>query len=31
VLSANGRRIIVERDVDVDVLLRILRRLDTLR
>ena len=31
VLSANGRRVIVERDVDVDALLRILRGLETLR
>ncbi|MBU1316240.1 MAG: transposase [Alphaproteobacteria bacterium] len=31
VLSANGRRVIVGRDVDVDVLLRIMRGLETLR
>jgi transposase len=31
VLSANGRRVIVERDVDVDALLLILRGLETLR
>ena len=31
VLSANGRRVIVERDVDVDTLLRIMRGLETLR
>lgn len=31
VLSANGRRVIVDRDVDVDALLRILRGLETLR
>jgi transposase len=31
VVSANGRRIIVDRDVDVDVLLRILRGLERLR
>lgn len=31
VLSANGRRVIVDRDVDVDVLLRIMRGLETLR
>lgn len=31
VLSANGRRVIVDRDVDVAVLLRILRGLETLR
>jgi transposase len=30
VVSANGRRVIVERDVDVDALLRILRGLETL-
>jgi transposase len=31
VVSANGRRVIVGRDVDVDVLLRIMRGLETLR
>lgn len=31
VLSANGRRVIVDRDVDVEVLLRIVRGLETLR
>lgn len=31
VVSANGRRVIVDRDVDVDALLRILRGLETLR
>ena len=31
VVSTNGRRVIVDRDVDVDVLLRILRGLETLR
>lgn len=31
VLSANGRRVTVDRDVDVDALLRILRGLETLR
>ncbi|MGB3387038.1 MAG: transposase [Pseudaminobacter sp.] len=31
VLSANGRRVIVDREVDVDALLRILRGLETLR
>jgi transposase len=31
VLSANGRRVIVDRDVDVDVLLQILRGLESLR
>jgi transposase len=31
VMSANGRRVIVDRDVDVDALLRILRGLETLR
>lgn len=31
VVSANGRRVLVERDVDVDALLRILRGLETLR
>lgn len=31
VLSANSRRVIVDRDVDVDRLLRILRGLETLR
>jgi transposase len=31
VLSANGRRVIVDRDVDVDALLRIMRALETLR
>jgi transposase len=31
VLSANGRRVIVDRDVDVDALLRIMRGLETLR
>lgn len=31
VLSANGRRVLVDRDVDVDALLRILRGLETLR
>ncbi|MER8563885.1 transposase [Mesorhizobium sp. M0578] len=31
VLSANGRRVIVDRDADVDALLRILRGLETLR
>ncbi len=30
ILSANGRRVIVDRDVDVDVLVRILRGLETL-
>lgn len=30
VLSANGRRVIVDRDVDVDALLRIMRALETL-
>ena len=31
VLSTNGRRVIVDREVDVDALLRILRGLETLR
>ncbi len=31
VVSANERRVIVDRDVDVDVLLRIMRGLETLR
>ena len=31
VVSANGRRVIVGRDVDVEALLRILRGLETLR
>lgn len=31
VVSANGRRVIVERDVDVDALLRILQGLETLQ
>jgi len=31
VVSTNGRRVIVDRDVDVDVLLRIMRGLETLR
>jgi transposase len=31
VLSANGRRVIVHRDFDVEALLRIMRRLETLR
>lgn len=31
VLSANGRRVIVDRDVDVEALLRIVRGLETLR
>lgn len=31
VVSANGRRVIVDQDVDVDVLLRIMRGLETLR
>jgi transposase len=31
VVSANGRRIIVDRDVDVDALLRLMRGLETLR
>jgi transposase len=31
VVSANGRRVIVDRDVDVDALLRILRGLERLR
>jgi len=31
VVSTNGRRVIVDRDVDVDALLRILRGLETLR
>jgi transposase len=31
VVSANGRRVIVGQDVDVDVLLRIMRGLETLR
>ncbi|MBU1313741.1 MAG: IS66 family insertion sequence element accessory protein TnpB [Alphaproteobacteria bacterium] len=31
VLSTNGRRVIVDREVDVDALLRILRALETLR
>jgi transposase len=31
VVSANDRRVIVGRDVDVDVLLRIMRGLETLR
>ena len=31
VVSANGRRVIVDREVDVDVLLRIMRGLETLR
>jgi len=31
VLSANGRRVIVDRDVDVEALLRIMRGLETLR
>lgn len=31
VLSANGRRVIVDRDVDVDALLRIMRGLEALR
>lgn len=31
VMSANGRRIIVDRDVDVEALLRIMRGLETLR
>jgi transposase len=31
VVSANGRRVIVDRDVDVDALLRIVRGLETLR
>ncbi|WP_180902012.1 IS66-like element accessory protein TnpA [Martelella soudanensis] len=31
VVSANGRRVIVGKDVDVDVLLRIMRGLETLR
>jgi transposase len=31
ILSANGRRVIVDRDVDVEVLLRIVRGLETLR
>jgi transposase len=31
VVSANGRRVIVDRNVDVDVLLRIMRGLETLR
>lgn len=31
VLSANGRRVVVDRDVDVEALLRILQALETLR
>ena len=31
VMSANGRRVIVDRDVDVEALLRIMRGLETLR
>jgi transposase len=31
VVGANGRRVIVDRDVDVDALLRIMRGLETLR
>lgn len=31
VVGANGRRVVVDRDVDVDALLRILRGLETLR
>ncbi|ESY63174.1 hypothetical protein X743_33395 [Mesorhizobium sp. LNHC252B00] len=31
VVSANGRRVIVDRDVDVEALLRIMRGLETLR
>lgn len=31
VVSANGRRVVVDRDVDVDTLLRIIRALETLR
>ncbi|OYR18322.1 hypothetical protein CEV33_4851 [Brucella grignonensis] len=31
VVSTNGRRVIVHRDVDVDALLRIMRGLETLR
>jgi transposase len=31
VVSTKGRRVIVDRDVDVDALLRIMRRLETLR
>ncbi len=31
VVSANGRRAIVDRDVDVEALLRIMRGLETLR
>ncbi|MER8428503.1 transposase [Mesorhizobium sp. M1403] len=31
VVTANGRRVIVDRDVDVEALLRIMRRLETLR
>ncbi|MGO7345538.1 hypothetical protein ACC713_35295 [Rhizobium johnstonii] len=31
IVSANGRRVIVDRDVDVEALLRILRGLETLR
>ncbi|GLS21027.1 transposase [Labrys miyagiensis] len=31
VVSTNGRRVIVDRDVDVDVLLRLMRGLETLR
>jgi transposase len=31
VVSANGRRVIVDRDVDIEVLLRIMRGLETLR
>ena len=31
VVSANGRRVIVDRDVDIEVMLRIVRGLETLR
>jgi len=31
VVSANGRRVIVDRDVDVEALLRVLRGLEALR
>ena len=31
VVSANGRRVIVDRDVDVEALLRIMRGLEALR